>query len=241
MRIVSTDPNHAGIFAFGQVAVGIIAFGQAALGVVAVGQLARGFFCLGQGAIGIVAVGQGAVGLWHGTGMIAIAGQRGYGLALHLLPRIVTEPRPELPAPTPIEALVERTQDTGWLMAKLLPSGLVEPDDQQVRIDTSNVFAQLRTQASKGLDRAHLKVRANMVPDAAGYRSGRSHVELVAEEAIAYSSHVKRYLAFGVPPAGKPGGPTSTLMIAVRLVVWMMAVGLWAVLAVLPLVDAFTD
>lgn len=241
MRIVSTDPNHAGVFAFGQVAVGIFAFGQAALGVVAIGQLARGVFCLGQGAIGVVAVGQGAVGLWHGTGMLAIAGQRGYGLALHLLPRIVTEPKPELPAPTAIDALVQRTQETGWLAATLLPTGLLEPDGAGVLIDVSNVHARLLAAARNGMDRAHVKVRANVVPDVSGYRSGSARVELVAEDVITHSSRVKRYLAFGVPPAGKPGSATTKLMIAARLFVWVMAVALVTIVSFLPLVDALTD
>src|SRR5262245_45469032 len=115
MRIFSTDPEQPGVFAVGQLAVGVFALGQLSLGVVAVGQLARGVIAIGQLAVGVVAIGQGAVGLWHGTGMVALGGQRGFGGVLHLLPRLVDEPLPELAPPTPIADLVGGAAATGWI------------------------------------------------------------------------------------------------------------------------------
>jgi hypothetical protein len=241
VRIISTDPQHPGVFAFGQVAVGVIAFGQAALGVVAIGQLARGVFCLGQGAIGVVAVGQGAIGLWHGTGMLAIAGARGYGLALHLLPLLVRERAPELPAETPLSALLDRSASGGWLRATLTASGGLDPDDVGARIDASAIESRLKLGATAKADRAHVKVRANVIPDASGYREGRAHVELVAEDVITYPSHPRSHLAYGTPPKGSAGAPTTPLMIAVRTLVWLIALVLVSLVSFIPLFEALTE
>jgi hypothetical protein len=241
VRIISTDPNHAGFFAFGQVAVGVIAFGQAALGVVAIGQLARGVFCLGQGAVGVVAVGQGAVGLWHATGMVGVAGQTGYGLVLHLLPRLVREPIPELPHTTPLDDFLSRSASNGWLGASLEADGLVQPDDRDVKIDTSAVHHKLVVGAHNGADRAHLKVRPNVVFDPSTYRQGGAHVELVAEEAIVYSASPRRHLAYGKPPSGKPGDPTGPMMIVARSVVWLIVFGFVSVISFLPLIEALSE
>lgn len=46
VRLLSTNPDVPGFFAFGQIAVGVIAVGQFALGVVAVGQVARGVIAI---------------------------------------------------------------------------------------------------------------------------------------------------------------------------------------------------
>ncbi len=245
VRILSTDPDHPGVFAFGQIAVGIIAFGQSALGVVAVGQLARGVFCLGQGAIGVFAAGQGAIGLWHGTGMVAGAGASGYGLALHLLPRLVTPPVPDLPATTELGALLDRTVSSGWLRATVSESGAIEPEDRDLRVDMTAIQSLVSgadhasaASMSRSPLRAHVRVRANVVPDASGYREGRARVELVAEEIITYSSRPRRYLAYATPPGGKPGAPTSAAAVVVRSLAWLMMAALVGVVAFLPLGEA---
>jgi hypothetical protein len=234
VRLVSTDPHHPGVFAFGQIAIGVFAFGQSALGVVAIGQLARGVFCLGQGAIGVFAVGQGAIGLWHGTGMIAAAGQSGYGVAIHLLPRLVSDPQPELPPTTDLRALLDRSASSGWLRASVSESGAIEPEDRDARIDTTAI----QTRLVKGVDRAHVKVRANVVPDVSGYRHGHARVELVAEDVITYVSRPRSYLAYGGPPSGKPGERASALAIAVRSIAWLLTAGLVCAVSFVPLAEA---
>ena len=104
----------------------MIAIGQVSLGVISIGQVARGIFCVGQGAVGVVCAGQGALGLWHASGLLGIAGQRGYGIILHTLPRLVREAPPELAAPTPIDKhlatlLVGGHREDLWNGADIIP------------------------------------------------------------------------------------------------------------------------
>jgi hypothetical protein len=236
MRIVSTDPDHPGIFAFGQVAVGVVAFGQLALGVIAVGQVARGIVCLGQGAVGVVAVGQGAVGLWHGTGMMGLAGQTGYGLVLHLLPRLVRERPHELPPPTALEALLDGSARQGWVDCRLSATGVLEP--RVARIDASRIAPQLAAAARDGCDRAHVLVSANLTADPSGYREAHTHIELLAEQVIAHHTRLPAHLAYGVPPRGRPGSRASTAAILLRSVGWLIAAALVGLISVWPLADA---
>jgi hypothetical protein len=238
VRIVSTDPDQPGFFAIGQVAVGVIAVGQLALGVIAIGQLARGVICIGQGAVGVIAIGQGAVGLWYGTGILALAGQRGYGLALHTLPQIVRDPLPDLAPPTPLRDLVEGRVGSGWIPAKLDARGLIEPDEGPAPLDASNVYSALLDAQRRGLDRLHVKVRASVVPEASEYRAARSHVLLVAEQIVAYSSDRPAYLAYGVPPKGAPGGRASAASIVVRTIVWLIALVVVFFVSFVPLAEA---
>jgi len=238
VRIVSTDPDQPGIFAFGQVAVGIIAVGQLALGVVAIGQLARGFACIGQGAIGVFAIGQGAIGLWHGTGMIALAGQSGYGGSLHTIPQIVREAQPELADPTPLADLLAGRAKEGWIPAKIGDSGALTPIERDHPIQTNAIDARLADAQTK-FDRAHVKVRANVVPDPAGYRTSQQHVELVASDAVFYSSNPRTYLAYGKIGKGTPGEQAGPVGLVLRTIVWIGMLAAVSLLTFQPLAEAF--
>ncbi len=236
MRLVSTDPDEPGFFAFGQVAVGVIAFGQLALGIVAIGQLARGIVCVGQGAVGVLAVGQGAIGLWHGTGMLAIAGRSGYGLSLHLLPHVVREPEPSLPVAIPLEALVDGRTREGWVACLLARAGALEGDAS--RIDVSRIASRLAAGAGDGCDRAHVKTSASVVGEASGYRDASAHVELVAEDVILHRSRPRSHLAYATAPLGKIGASASTGAIVARSVGWLIAAAVVAALSIGPLLEA---
>jgi hypothetical protein len=248
MRILSTDPRHPGFFAIGQEAVGVIAFGQLALGVVAIGQLARGVFAVGQLAVGVFAAGQGAVGLWHGSGMVAIAGQRGYGFALHLLPRIVTEPRSDVPNAESASEVLSGAAKSAWIPAKLYipphkppasPGASVIPDEAlNVELDVSAVKPVLAAGIGTS-DRVMLRVRAERTAEVGGYREAHTETKLVAEEAIVFSSRPRWHLAYGQPPAGTPGtSPASGVELVARTFGWLVAFGIVAVATFLPLAQA---
>lgn len=241
MRILSTDPEHPGFFAVGQMAVGVIALGQLALGVVAIGQVSRGIFCLGQGAVGVFAVGQGSVGLFHATGMLGLAGQRGYGIVLHTLPRLVTEPLPPHPDPTPLADIIDGKVASGWVPARIDANGLIEPEEGPAKLDASNVYTQLREAHAQGFDRAFVKLVGAVVPDASDYRSARSHRTLNAEEAIPYKSKRETYLAYGVPPRGAPGGRASFMGIVFRTLVWIIALTIVSIVSLVPLAEAILE
>lgn len=236
MRWFSTDPHEPGFFAVGQIAVGVIAFGQSALGVVAIGQLARGVFSVGQGAVGVVAIGQGALGLWHSTGMVAVGGQSGYGLVLHLVPRVVAEAPPALPETTDVAALRAGAASAGWLAAHLEPEGTIA--NAGVPVDCAAIAEKLSDAARRGLDRAHVLVRARVEPDASGYRASAARVDLAAEDVIAYRASPRRYLSYARPPGGKPGPEASFVGIAARTVVWLGVFCVAFVVAFEPLFEA---
>lgn len=241
MQLFSTDPRHPGFFAVGQEAVGFIALGQAALGVIAIGQIARGVFCLGQGAIGVFCVGQGSIGLVHGTGMLALAGNSGYGLALHLLPRLVTEPLPALPSVVPIADVASRALADGWVEARLSKGrdgAPVVTAEGNARIDTSAIAGELVAAVARGDDRAAVHLRAEVVVDDTSYRSTETHTELVADRFVSYSSHRPRHLAYAVPPKGAVGERASAASLALRTLAWLVAVGVVTLAAFLPLASA---
>jgi hypothetical protein len=244
VQLVSTDPNRPGIFAFGQVAVGVFAFGQSALGVVAIGQLARGIFCVGQGALGVFCVGQGSVGLWHATGMVALAGQSGYGLALHTLPRRLREAPPVLAEPTPLSAFAAREVTEGWIPARLVAGEGGGPElvfEGGARVDASAIEASLAEGLRRGADRAHVLVRAEVVVDDGRYRSAATHTDLVAATAIVYAKSRPVRIAYGVPPSGAPGEPASVAGIALRSAAWMFAFALVSLVTFAPLARALLD
>jgi hypothetical protein len=239
--IVSTDPSRPGIFAFGQFAVGVIAFGQVSLGVVAIGQLARGVFCLGQGAVGVACIGQGAVGLWHATGMVGVAGTRGYGIVAHLLPRLAREKPPQLAPTTPIEDIVSGSAPGGWVSARLIgtnggPATVAIEGAQAV--DTSAVQTTLDLGLPSGNDRAHVYVHAETSIDATDYRQSEKHVRLVAEHAVTYRSSPARYLSYPSLPKGELGDRPSTATFVYRSIAYLVVVALVTLICFLPLASA---
>lgn len=86
MKFFDIGQEATGFIAVGQIATGVIAIGQMATGVIAIGQLARGVVAVGMGAFGIVSVGMLAGGVVQATGMIGIAGMRGKGIVVPLMP-----------------------------------------------------------------------------------------------------------------------------------------------------------
>lgn len=238
MRLISTDPQHPGIFAFGQFAVGVVAIGQIALGVIAIGQVARGVFCVGQAALGVFCVGQGSVGLYHGTGMVALAGPRGYGLALHLLPRAQREPPPLLPTATPPADLLERRAERGWLYAKLQPGAphaRAVLEGTSAAVDTAALQAQLDTARAEGNDWVHLLVRTERETDETNYRKAESRMRLVAEEALPYRSTPPVTFLYGAPPKGVPRFPLTPLSVSLRSLGYLAIVVLVVFATFLPL------
>jgi hypothetical protein len=235
MRFLSTDPRYPGVIGVGQEACGLFALGQSAHGIIAIGQLSRGVFVVGQLAIGVFAVGQGAIGLWHATGMVGLAGQRGYGLILHTLPRVVVaEPQPELPSTVALAEIAGGTISEGWVLARLVMKDgapAVEPEDGDARVDVSAIFPMLAAALEQGRDRAAVRVRAMFVPDASsGYRSASAHVDLVASEAVPYRSRPPVHLAYPSMPKGEvknAANAASTLALVWRSIVWLGALVFW--------------
>jgi hypothetical protein len=241
VRLVSTNPQEPGIFAFGQFAVGVVAIGQFSVGVVAIGQIARGVIAVGQVAVGVFAVGQAAIGLYHGTGMLALAGPRGYGLALHLLPRAQREPPPELPPATAPPELLERRQERGWLGAELGNEGghaRVALLGAGPAVDTSELQARLDAARAEGNDRVHLLVRAELESDEVGYRESETRVRLVAEQAIAYRSKPRWRFSYGAPPKGAPRFPVTLVGGALRSTAYVVVVAIVVIAALRPLFQA---
>lgn len=238
MRLISTDPDVPGVFAFGQLAVGVVAVGQLALGVIAVGQVARGVIAVGQAAIGVVAVGQGAIGLYHGTGMVALAGPRGYGLALHLLPRADREPPPDLPTALEPSDLLEGRVERGWLRAELRGDGArarAALVGASAEVDTSGLRSRLDSAWASGDDRVHLLVRAEAIATDVSYRESESRVRLVAEDAIPHRSRPWWRFTYGAPPKGAPRFPVTPLGAAVRSAGYAVAVLIVLLVTGLPL------
>jgi hypothetical protein len=105
MRFFASGPDEVGFLAVGQVARGFIAIGQAACGVVAIG----------QGAVGFFAIGQGTVGVFYGTAMIGVAGRKGWGGIVPLIPSVGYA---RIPPPTTSFAAVQ-AGSPGWLATTL--------------------------------------------------------------------------------------------------------------------------
>jgi hypothetical protein len=115
MKFFDAGQEATGVIAIGQVATGVIAIGQMATGVIAIGQLARGIVVVGQGAVGFFAVGMGALGLVKATAMVGIAGRRGWGGVLPLIP---TLGKPRTPPKTISFAEVQRG-GSGWVCVEM--------------------------------------------------------------------------------------------------------------------------
>jgi hypothetical protein len=238
--LVSTDPNRPGIFAFGQFSFGVIAFGQAALGVVAIGQLARGVLCVGQGAIGVSCIGQGAIGLWHATGMVGLAGPRGYGIVAHLLPVLVPEPVPALPDIASLDDIVEGRIEGAWVDAKIFRrDGAPQISiDGAPKIDGAAVRAAVERGLAAGCDRARVKLRREAVVDAGGYREAETHAEFFVDDVVAYWSRPPKHLAYGRLPKGAPGPPATSREIALRSIGYFFVLAIVFGVSLLPLASS---
>ena len=237
MRIFSNDPNEPGFFAVGQVACGVIAIGQSAIGVVAIGQIARGIVSVGQLAIGVVALGQGAIGVLHGSAMVGIAGQRGWGFVWHTLPRIAREaPALRTQPTTPIADLISGAKESGWLGADIDASGVIHFDERTPVIDTRSVRDALRTATTQRHDRALVFVSVQTSADATAYREGTRNVKLRAEELESFSTRGAWTVRYNTPPEDKiDSSAASAPSIAMRTIVWLVAaIVLWMV-AIWPL------
>jgi hypothetical protein len=139
---------------------------------------------------------------------------------------------------TPLADLVDGKVAEGWVPAKITAQGLLELDEGQATLDSSNVYQKLQDAFSKGLDRAHVKLRGQLVPDAAAYRQQKAHVGLTAMDAVVYTSHRPRYLAYGLPPKGSPGGRAGAAGIIIRSFIWLVALGIVLAVSLVPLIEA---
>lgn len=225
MQLLSTDPDHPGIFAVGQSARGIFALGQLAVGVVAIGQLAGGVIAIGQGAGGIVAIGQGAFGVLYAGGMIAVGG-RGFGICLKVLPKLVVErfERPSLPPASPFGDFLERL-DRGWLLAQI-DGGRLLVDGEAVPLElTEEAQRQLREALQAGHSHAcvSVAVEERVADGEAGYR------EAVERARVPVGLRLKSWLE--APPAVRLEGPmTSVPGLLLRAVgMALLLAGWWAI------------
>ena len=123
-RIFDAGQHAHGFIAIGQSATGFIAIGQTALGVIAIGQLARGALAIGQAAFGIVSIGMVSGGLLGTVAIAGVAGRKGAGFVLELLPKLTRQRT--LPTTTSAHA-VWTSGEAGWVRATLVrdPNGNV--------------------------------------------------------------------------------------------------------------------
>ena len=122
-----------GVIAIGQFATGVFAFGQVATGVVAIGQVARGVFVVGQVAVGVVSVGQLAVGLYAAYAMLGLAGRRGGGLVLTILPR--TRREDDLPPLVPAADVISGKHERGWARVRVAARTVDDGPKEVVLLD----------------------------------------------------------------------------------------------------------
>lgn len=214
MRIISTDPDEPGVFAFGQVAYGIFALGQIATGVIAIGQVARGVVAIGQGAIGVVAIGQGAFGVLYGGGMIAVGG-RGFGLALKMLPKIAIErfARPALPPLSTFAELSTRSRGPAWVLARIVDGGL-SVDGAPLAIEpTAKLTEQLRDAIEAGHTHAcvTVDVEERDLPTQGGYR------EAAPRERVLVGARMQSWRE-GPPRVRFEGAATGVIGLALRAI-----------------------
>jgi hypothetical protein len=121
-RLFDAGQHAHGFIAVGQSATGFIAIGQTALGVIAIGQLARGGIAIGQAAFGIVSIGMVSGGLLGTVAIAGVAGRKGAGFVLELLPRLTRQRA--LPPVSSAQA-VWSSGEPGWVRATLVrdPNG----------------------------------------------------------------------------------------------------------------------
>jgi hypothetical protein len=121
-RIFDAGQHAYGFIAVGQFATGFLAIGQVATGVIAVGQVARGCIAVGMASFGIVSVGMASIGLLNAFAMIGVAGRKGGGLVIELLPKL-TRKRALPHARSAAE--IWSSGEPGWVRATLVrdPNG----------------------------------------------------------------------------------------------------------------------
>ena len=121
-RIFDAGQDAYGFIAVGQHATGFVAIGQDALGVVAIGQLARGVIAIGQASFGIVSIGMVSGGLLGAVAIGGVAGRKGAGFVLELLPKLTRQR--VLPRALSAQE-VWTSGEPGWVRASLVrdPNG----------------------------------------------------------------------------------------------------------------------
>ena len=159
-RFFDVGVNATGFIAVGQFATGVIAFGQSAIGVIAIGQLARGVIAVGQLALGVVSYGMLSVGVVRATGMVGVAGTRGLGFVLPLVPAL----RP-VPEGSDVVSLAHIAANGGpdWVALVLSVHGpgdviLTEPGQAPAVKLAAGLLASARKAASGGTVRVRGRV-----------------------------------------------------------------------------------
>ncbi len=115
--------QHAhGVIAVGQFATGVIAIGQVATGVIAVGQVARGGIAIGMASFGVVSIGMVSFGLLNTFAMVGVAGRKGAGLVIELVPKLS---RKRVLPRTRSAQEIWSSGEPGWVRATLVrdPNG----------------------------------------------------------------------------------------------------------------------
>jgi hypothetical protein len=153
MRLFDVGQEAHGVIAIGQVATGVVAIGQMATGVIAIGQLARGGIAIGMLSFGLLSIGMLSFGLIWAGGMGGLAGRRGFGVILPLLPSLGSFERP----PSPRRAAALGPGDKGWIAA------LLEKRDGELLVSYQGTPLELAG-------------GARISPDANGLRSVLAHV-----------------------------------------------------------------
>jgi hypothetical protein len=195
VRFFDAGQHAHGFIAVGQIATGFIAIGQSALGVIAIGQLARGGIAIGQASFGIVSVGMVSGGLLGTIALGGVAGRKGAGFVLELLPKLTRQR--VLPHASSV-ADIWSSGEPGWVKATLVrdPNGHAALFDDERPIGVKLVPA-LRGTAEQALANGTCNVRA--------YTSRDGHV-LVCErlmearppafvERLAYATWAPRFVA----------------------------------------------
>jgi hypothetical protein len=149
-RIFDAGQHAHGFIAVGQVATGFIAIGQSALGVIAIGQVARGGIAIGQASFGIVSVGMVSGGLLGTVALGGVAGRKGAGFVLELLPRLTRQR--VLPSTSSAQEIWS-SGEPGWLRAMLVrdPNGNAALFDEEGRPLGVKMLPALRATAEGAL------------------------------------------------------------------------------------------
>jgi hypothetical protein len=121
-RIFDAGQHAHGFIAVGQFATGFVAIGQVATGVIAIGQVARGCIAIGMASFGIVSIGMASLGLLNTFAMVGVAGRKGGGLVIELLPKLSR--KRVLPAARSTQEIWS-SGEPGWVRATLVrdPNG----------------------------------------------------------------------------------------------------------------------